>query len=137
MGKEGALIIDYKPRSSSNREFFNYKNLQLPLYLSALRREGTNSYGGYYRFVEKPEEEKGTVEGDKKASIRELINSAEKQVGMYVSLMRRGFFAPVIEKKEMGFEKKEIRLRKAEYSPCGWCEFSDLCRVQGGAKRRW
>ncbi|MGH7801249.1 MAG: PD-(D/E)XK nuclease family protein [Thermodesulfobacteriota bacterium] len=137
VGKEGALIIDYKPRSSSNREFFNYKNLQLPLYLSALRREGTNSYGGYYRFVERPEEEKGAVEGDKKASIRELINSAEKQVGMYVSLMKRGFFAPVIEKKEMGFEKKEIRLRKAEYSPCGWCEFSDLCRVQGEAKRRW
>lgn len=136
IGKDGALIVDYKFRSSSGKEFFDYKNLQLPLYLSALRK-GIKPYGGFYRFVEKPEEEKGFT-GDKKSSVEELINAAKKQVETYVSLMGKGFFAPVIAKKEMaGFEKQEISMRKDdEYPPCRLCEFGDLCRVHTGAKRR-
>jgi hypothetical protein len=49
--------------------------------------------------------------------------------------MKEGFFAPVIEKKEPGFEKVEIELRKDDHGSCKWCEFRDLCRVQGGTVR--
>jgi ATP-dependent helicase/DNAse subunit B len=135
IGREGALVIDYKLRSSSSRGFFSHKNLQLPLYLSALEKRGINPYGGYYRFVEKPEEEKG-VDMETEEDLRDLIRSARDLVEMYVNLMNNGFFAPLIVEKKPGFEKTEIELRKDLYSSCRWCEFSDLCRVEGGVKRR-
>lgn len=135
MGNSRALVIDYKLRSSNRKKFFDYINLQLPIYLSALRNEGIEPYGGYYRFVEKPDLESGSI-GEGRKTINELINSAMSQVEMYVSLMREGFFAPVIQKKEKGFEREEIELKKDEFAPCSWCEFKDLCRVQGGTVRK-
>ncbi len=35
IGDQGSLVIDYKLRPSAIRKFFDYRNLQLPLYLSA------------------------------------------------------------------------------------------------------
>jgi ATP-dependent helicase/DNAse subunit B len=135
IGDNRALVIDYKLRSSNRKQFFDYINLQLPIYLSALRNEGIEPYGGYYRFVEKPHLESGAIGGGRK-TIDELINSAMSQVEMYVSLMREGFFAPVIQKKDKGFEREEIEVKKDEFAPCSWCEFKDLCRVQGGTVRK-
>jgi ATP-dependent helicase/DNAse subunit B len=135
IGDNRALVIDYKLRSSNRKQFFDYINLQLPIYLSALRNEGIEPYGGYYRFVEKPHLESGAIWGGRK-TIDELINSAMSQVEMYVSLMREGFFAPVIQKKDKGFEREEIEVKKDEFAPCSWCEFKDLCRVQGGTVRK-
>ncbi|HEX3033723.1 MAG TPA: PD-(D/E)XK nuclease family protein, partial [Thermodesulfobacteriota bacterium] len=133
IGKQGALIIDYKLRSSSSRKFSSYKHLQLPLYLSALKSEGFSPYGGYYRFVEKPDDEKGSERGKK--GFEEDIDFAWSRAEMYISLMKQGFFAPVVVDKESGFEKKETELSK-EGSGCGWCDFWDLCRVREGIKRR-
>lgn len=135
IGDNRALVIDYKLRSSYRKKFFDYINLQLPIYLSALRNEGIEPYGGYYRFVEKPDLESGAI-GESKKTIDELINTAVSQVEMYVSLMRDGFFAPVIQKKHKGFEMEEIELKKDDFAPCSWCEFKDLCRVQGGTVRK-
>jgi ATP-dependent helicase/DNAse subunit B len=134
-GNNRALIIDYKFRSSYRKKFFDYVNLQLPIYLSALRNEGIVPYGGYYRFVEKPDLESGAI-GEGKKTIDELMNAAMSQVKMYVSLMKEGFFAPVVKKKEKGFKDAEVELSKDDHAPCGWCEFKDLCRVQGGTLRK-
>ncbi len=138
IGREGALIIDYKLRSPSGKEFATYKYLQLPLYLYALKQqEGINPYGGYYRFLERPDEENRGADREGKESIDDLINSAVSQVEMYIKLISQGFFAPVIDKnKEPGFEKSEIELRKDERSPCGYCDFSNLCRVTDGTIRK-
>jgi len=135
VGDRGVLIIDYKLRPSSIRKFFDYRNLQLPLYLSAYERQGVKPQGGFFRFLEKPNREIGLAENAKK-SVEGQISSAEQQVRMYVGLMKTGFFSPVIEEKKSGFEKEEIELRKDNRGPCGWCEFIDLCRVQGGTFRK-
>jgi len=129
------LIVDYKLGPSSKLKFFDYHNLQLPLYLSAIKAMGLKPFGGYFRFLERPEYEDGEVETDK-TCIEELTKSAEEQVRVYVDLMKNGFFPPIIKEKKAGFDKEEIELRKDQYGPCGWCEFSDLCRVRGGAFRR-
>jgi len=135
VGSNRALIIDYKLRSSNRKKFFDYVNLQLPLYLLGIKSEGIEPYGGYYRFVEKPDEEKGDDDSGK-GDIQKQISAAKSQVEMYVSFMRQGFFAPVIKRKDKGFEKEEIELRKDDFAPCGWCEFNDLCRVHGGTVRK-
>jgi ATP-dependent helicase/nuclease subunit B len=136
IGREGALIIDYKRKSLLDKKFFSHNCLQLPLYLYALKKEGINPYGGYYRSVERPDEESG-ADREVKKDIDDLINSAISQAEMYINLINQGFFAPVIEKnKGLGFEKSQIELKKVDYSPCGYCDFSNLCRVTEGAIRR-
>jgi len=134
VGAMGALVIDYKLRSSYGRDFFTYKSLQLPLYLIGFEGKGIRPFGGYYRFVEKPDEVRGKY-ADGKVDISDLLESSKIQVEMYANLMKEGFFAPVIEKKEPGFEKVEIELRKDDHGSCKWCGFRDLCRVQGGTVR--
>ncbi|MFQ5786476.1 MAG: PD-(D/E)XK nuclease family protein [Thermodesulfobacteriota bacterium] len=130
-----AFIIDYKLRPSSSKKFFDYRNLQLPLYLSAISKQELKPYGGVLRFIEKSEMEEGYT-GDGRKSVAELINSAEEQLEMYVDLIKKGFFPPIIKDKKRGFEREEIELRKDNHGPCGWCEFNDLCRVQGGTFRK-
>ena len=135
VGDCGLLIIDYKLRPSSMREFLDFRNLQLPLYMYAFSQLGEKPLGGFFRFLEKPDREIGFLENEKKM-VEDQISSVEKQVRNYVSLMRTGFFPPVIDEKGLGFEKAEVELRKDSRNPCGWCEYSDLCRVPGGVFRR-
>lgn len=136
VGDRGLFVIDYKLRPSSMRKFLDFRNLQLPLYMYAFGKLGAKPVGGFFRFLEKPDREIGFQENGKK-SVEDQISSAEKQVRIYVSLMRKGFFPPVIDEKGSGFEKIEHELRKDDgRGPCGWCEYSDLCRAQGGTFRR-
>jgi ATP-dependent helicase/DNAse subunit B len=135
VGDRGLLIIDYKLRPSSTRKFFDFRNLQLPLYLYAFSKLGEKPVGGFFRFLESPDREIGFQE-NAKTSVKDQISCAEEQVRIYVSLMRKGFFPPVIDEKGLGFENKEVELRKDERGPCGWCEYSDLCRAPGGVFRR-
>jgi len=130
-----AAVIDYKYRSSTGKKFFDYHNLQLPLYLLALEGEGFKPFGGYYRFIEKPEEEQGSDIITKK-DFQDQVKRAKEQVYKYIDLIQNGFFPPVIDKKDMDFENKEMELKKSDHSPCSWCEFSDLCRVDGGSYRK-
>jgi ATP-dependent helicase/nuclease subunit B len=135
VGDRGLLIIDYKLRPSSTRKFLDFRNLQLPLYMYAFSKVGEKPVAGFFRFLERPDREIGFQENDKK-SVEDQISSAEKQVRNYVSLIRKGFFPPVIDEKGLGFEEVEVELRKDDRGPCGWCEYSDLCRAQGGVFRR-
>ncbi|MDA2918319.1 exodeoxyribonuclease V subunit gamma [Desulfobacterota bacterium AH_259_B03_O07] len=135
IGDQGSLVIDYKLRPLAIRKFFDYRNLQLPLYLSACAKQGIRPQGGFFRFLERPNREIGRAENGKK-SVEGQISSAEQLVRMYVNLMEIGFYPPVIEEKKLGFAKEEIELRKDDRGPCGWCEFIDLCRVQGGTFRK-
>ncbi|MGB7291883.1 MAG: PD-(D/E)XK nuclease family protein [Thermodesulfobacteriota bacterium] len=135
VGDRGLLIIDYKLRPSSVRKFLDFRNLQLPLYLYAFSKLGEKPVGGFFRFLERPDSEIGFQENGKK-SLEDQLSYAERQVRIYVSLMRKGFFPPVIDEKGLGFEKMEVELRKDDRGPCGWCEYSDLCRAQGGVFRR-
>lgn len=135
VGDRGLLIIDYKLRRSSLRKFFDFRNLQLPLYVYAFSKLGEKPVGGFFRFLERPDSEIGFQENEKK-SVEDQIFSAERQVRIYVNLMRKGFFPPVIDEKGLGFEKTEVELRKDDRGPCGWCEYSDLCRAPGGVFRR-
>jgi ATP-dependent helicase/DNAse subunit B len=134
-GDRGLVIIDYKLKPSSTRSFFDFRNLQLPLYLYAFSRLGEQPRGGFFRFLERPDREIGFQEKGKK-SVEDQISSAERQVRIYVNLIREGFFPPVIAEKGLGFEKTEVELRKDDRGPCGWCEYSDLCRAPGGVFRR-
>jgi ATP-dependent helicase/nuclease subunit B len=135
VGNRGLLVIDYKLRPSSVRKFFDFRNLQLPLYLYAFSKLGEKPIGGFFRFLERPDSEIGFQENGKK-SVEDQISHAQRQVRIYVSLMRKGFFPPVIDEKGLGFEKMEVELRKDDRGPCGWCEYSDLCRAPGGTFRR-
>ncbi|GBD38691.1 ATP-dependent helicase/deoxyribonuclease subunit B [bacterium HR37] len=136
IGDKGALVIDYKLGSPNTKRFCNPLHLQLPLYLFALKQEGITPYGGYYRFIEKPDEERGESESGK-GNIDAQIESALSYLRLYSSLIRQGFFAPVIEDKKACIDGLEVELRKDDYSTCGWCEFKDLCRVHGGVIRRY
>jgi hypothetical protein len=134
-GDRGLLVIDYKLRPSSTRKFFDFRNLQLPLYLYAFGKLGKKPVGGFFRFLERADREVGFQEGGKKI-LEDQISGAERQVRMYVNLIREGFFPPVIDDKGLGFEDREVELRKDDRDPCGWCEYSDLCRAPGGVFRR-
>ncbi len=134
-GDGGVAIVDYKLRPSPTRKFVDFRNLQLPLYLYAFSKLGEKPVGGYFRFVERPNREEGSMEGGKK-SLEGQISAAERQVRIYVKLIREGLFPPVIDDKGSGFEEKDVELRKDDRDPCGWCEYSDLCRAPGGVFRR-
>lgn len=134
-GDPGLMVIDYKLKPSTRRKFFDFRNLQLPLYLYAFDKSGGKPVGGYFRFLEKPDHEIPYKPSGPK-DLQDQIAGAEHQARTYLNLIRQGFFAPVIDDKGLDFEHKEIELRKDNRDPCGWCEYSDLCRVPGGVFRR-
>jgi ATP-dependent helicase/DNAse subunit B len=136
VGGDRALVIDYKLRSG--KEFFTHSSLQLPLYLSSLRCRGFSPHGGYYRFIERPEDEKGAdaFRVKRGGTIDEFIHRAERLAQMYAELIRAGFFPPVIADKAKDFLGSEVVLKKDKHSLCAWCEFKDLCRVKEGTRRK-
>ena len=126
------LVIDYKSGSLGGKRFSDYKNLQLPLYLYGLREQGNNPVGGSYRSISNPEEEIIS----KSNTIDEEIQRAIGFVNSYIDLINTGFFAPVAEKKEVGFENQDVEIKLDNNGPCRWCDFKDLCRVSGGVFRK-
>lgn len=124
--EENAAVIDYKIGGLSDRKYFDFKNLQLPLYLKALLDEGTVPSRGSYLSIGRP----GDSVLSKDLSLDEAVSLAE----YYVENIKKGFFPPYVGKKE---ENQEIHsLRMSKNRPCSYCDYVDLCRVKDGAVRK-
>jgi len=126
------IVYDYKAGNVDGRKYYDFRNLQLPIYLLALKDKGLKPYGGYYLSVKKAKE--NGKEGSEKL---ELEYAGERMIS-YIRYIKRGVFPPVVADKEINFLEKDNLL---EYSfgmggTCTYCGYSDLCRVKNGVKRR-
>jgi len=122
-------VVDYKIGGIGEKKFFDFRNLQLPLYLRALLDEGMYPVRGSYRSISNPEK----VVASRKISdisFREAVFLA----GFYISGIERGFFPPYVGKKPA--EHGEHLLEMLKSQPCSYCDYSDLCRVKNGTKRK-
>ena len=129
---DNVIVYDYKSGSVGNRKYYDFRNLQLPIYLMSLKQTGFKPYGGYYLSVKK-----GDKTGKEGAGNLELEDAA-KRVNSYIEYIRKGVFPPVIADKEINFTDFEKLL---EYSfgisgTCRYCGYSDLCRVKSGVTRK-
>ncbi len=135
-----ALVIDYKVGSVQNKKFYDYKNLQLPLYMQALRWEGEyKEFAGYYLSIRKPEENINRMSvsdqiDDSKKDMKKKREEAVEVVEYYLEKIKQGFFPPYVEKK--GNQIDTHQLQMANGPPCSYCDYSDLCRVKDGVIRR-
>ena len=82
--EENAAVIDYKIGGLSGRKYFDFKNLQLPLYLKALLEEGIVPSRGSYLSIGKP----GESVSSRDPSLGEATSLAE----YYVENIKKGFF---------------------------------------------
>ena len=122
-----AAVIDYKIGGVKGRKYFDFQNLQLPLYLTALLDEGAVPSRGSYLSIGKPGD---IVSSRDDPSLAEAVSLA----AYYVENIKRGFFPPHVGKKE---EKQEIHyLEMSRDRPCSYCDYADLCRVKDGVVRR-
>ncbi len=124
--EENAAVIDYKIGGLSDRKYFDFKNLQLPLYLKALLDEGTVPSRGSYLSIGRP----GDSVLSKDLSLDEAVSLAE----YYVENIKKGFFPPYVGKKEENQETHSLKMSKNR--PCSYCDYVDLCRVKDGAVRK-
>ena len=119
-------VIDYKVGGVNRRKYFDFKNLQLPLYLKALLEDGAVPSRGSYLSIGKP----GDNVSSEKLFLREAVSFAE----YYIENIKRGFFPPYVGKKEKN--QKVHCLQMSKYPPCSNCDYADLCRVKDGVVRR-
>ena len=124
--EENVAVIDYKIGGLSGRKYFDFKNLQLPLYLKALLDEGTAPSRGSYLSIGKP----GDSVLSRDLSLDEAVSLAE----YYVENIKKGFFPPYVGKKEENQETHSLEMSKNR--PCSYCDYVDLCRVKDGAVRK-
>ncbi len=124
--EENAAVIDYKIGGLSGRKYFDFKNLQLPLYLKALLEEGIVPSRGSYLSIGKP----GESVSSKDPSLGEATSLAE----YYVENIKKGFFPPYVGKKEENQETHSLEMSKNR--PCSYCDYVDLCRVKDGVVRK-
>ncbi len=124
--EENTAVIDYKIGGLSGRKYFDFKNLQLPLYLKALLDEGAVPSRGSYLSIGKP----GDSVSSKDPSLDEAVSLAE----YYVENIKKGFFPPYVGKKEENLEIHSLEMSKNR--PCSYCDYVDLCRVKDGAVRK-
>ncbi len=124
--EENVAVIDYKIGGLSDRKYFDFKNLQLPLYLKALLDEGTVPSRGSYLSIGRP----GDSVLSKDLSLDEAVSLAE----YYVENIKKGFFPPYVGKKEENQETHSLKMSKNR--PCSYCNYVDLCRVKDGAVRK-
>lgn len=124
-----AAVVDYKIGGLGEKKFFDFKNLQLPLYLRALLEEGMFPLGGSYRSITNPEKVVSSKDISD-ISFKEAVFLAE----FYISAIERGFFPPYVGKKPP--EQREYMLQMSKGHPCSYCDYADICRVGNGVKRR-
>lgn len=124
--EENAAVIDYKIGGLSGRKYFDFKNLQLPLYLKALLEEGITPSWGSYLSIGKP----GDSVSSKDLSLGEATSLAE----YYVENIKKGFFPPYVGKKEENQETHSLEMSKDR--PCSYCDYVDFCRVKDGVVRK-
>ena len=124
--EENAAVVDYKIGGLSGRKYFDFKNLQLPLYLKALLGEGTVPSRGSYLSIGKP----GDSVSSKDPSLGEAVSLAE----YYVESIKKGFFPPYVGEKEENQQAHHLEMSKNH--PCSYCGYIDLCRVKDGVARQ-
>ncbi len=121
-----AGVIDYKIGSLSSKKYFDFENLQLPLYLKALLEEGVVPSRGFYLSIGRP--------GDSVSSKHPLLEEAVSLAEYYVENIKKGFFPPYVGKKEEN--QGEHYLHMSKDRPCSYCDYADLCRVKDGVVRK-
>ena len=118
MRDDGLVVIDYKTGAApiTHREALIGRNLQLPIYLMAVRDviwRGKRVAGGYYLHINSCRKGSEFPGGDAAASVDAIIGRAASYVREYAGRARRGEF-PV-----------------RPNGPCPpYCEFSVMCRIQ-------
>ncbi len=121
-----AAVVDYKIGGVRGRKYFDFENLQLPLYLKALSEEGVVPSRGSYLSIGKP--------GDSVSSRDPSLDEAASLAEYYVENIKKGFFPPYVGKKE---ENQEVHyLEMSKNRPCSYCDYADLCRVKDGVVRK-
>ncbi len=121
-----AAVVDYKIGGVKGRKYFDFENLQLPLYLKALLDEGIVPSRGSYLSIGKP----GDSVSSQDPSLDEAVSLAE----YYVENIKKGFFPPYVGKKEGNQEIHHLEMSKNR--PCSYCDYTDLCRVKSGVVRK-
>ena len=122
-GEGIAAVVDYKIGGVKGRKYFDFENLQLPLYLKALLDEGIVPSRGSYLSIGKP----GDSVSSQDPSLDEAVSLAE----YYVENIKKGFFPPYVGKKEGNQEIHHLEMSKNR--PCSYC---DLHGPLQGKKRR-
>lgn len=119
-------VIDYKIGGVKGRKYFDFENLQLPLYLKAMLEKGTVPSKGSYLSIGKP--------GDSVSSKDPSLDEAASLAVYYMENIKKGFFPPYVGKKE---ENQEVHyLEMSAGRPCSYCDYADLCRVKDGVVRK-
>ena len=121
-----AAVIDYKIGRVKDRKYFDFENLQLPLYLRALREEGFVPSWGRYLSISRPADNISSP-GDPSVDDAVLLSR------YYIKNIRKGFFPPYVGKKEP--DQVEHALYMSKDRPCSYCDYRDLCRVKDGVTR--
>ncbi len=129
----GARVVDYKKGSVKSNSFCDRENLQIPLYLAQISRElGIAPESGAYLSVERPwETNERTASGAKGIPFDAATGFSRSGI----ELAKKGFFAPVPVKKPDGFPYETETVLKKTDRPCGFCAYSDICRVKNGVAR--
>ena len=124
-GKKAA-VIDYKIGGLGDKKYFDFKNLQLPLYAGGLLEEGIAPSRGSYLSIGRP--------GDSVSSGDLSADEAALLAGYYAESIKKGFFPPYVGKKEEDQESHLLRMPRGR--PCSYCDYADLCRVKNGVVRK-
>lgn len=124
--KKKTAVIDYKIGGVKGRKYFDFENLQLPLYLKALFDEGAAPSRGSYLSIGRP--------GESVSSKDPYLDEAASLAEYYVENIKKGFFPPYVGKKEKNQEAHYLEMSKGR--PCSYCDYADLCRVKDGVVRR-
>lgn len=120
-------VVDYKIGRVKDRKYFNFENLQLPLYLRALCEEGFVPSWGRYLSISRPADNSSSA---KEASFEEAVLLSH----YYIKGIKNGFFPPYVGKKEPDQGEHTLYMSKAH--PCSYCDYRDLCRVKDGVTRK-
>lgn len=120
-----AAVVDYKIGSLNDKSYFDFRNLQLPLYLKALAERGFVPSRGSYLSIGRPEEKKSS-------SGNLFLDEAVSLARLYADGIRQGFFPPYVGKKVEGQRHHHLGMK---VRPCSYCDYADLCRVKDGVTR--
>ena len=125
--EQNVAVIDYKIGRVKDRKYFDFENLQLPLYLRALCEEGFIPSWGRYLSISRPADNSSLP---KDPSFEEAVLLSH----YYIKGIKNGFFPPYVGKKDL--DQREHTLYMSKDRPCSYCDYRDLCRVKDGVTRK-
>ena len=125
--ERNVAVIDYKIGRVRDRKYFDFENLQLPLYLRALCEEGFIPSWGRYLSISRPADNSSLP---KDPSFEEAVLLSR----YYIKGIKNGFFPPYVGKKDL--DQGEHTLYMSKDRPCSYCDYRDLCRVKDGVTRK-